>query len=122
RDKDLVRVLTIKLKLSNGNTVLVPAVVPVTMATLLRALGRSAQWRKFNHKREKVSIDPPSTIAEQILGMADEWPFPPLRGIRGGLGRSHYIPSAPIGTARLRRAGLRNFCASTDSQLRLREK
>ena len=81
RDKDLVRILRIKLKLSDGSDVLVPAVVLVTMPMLLRALGRSAHWRKFNSKREKVSIDPPAVVAEQILGMADEWPFPPLRGV-----------------------------------------
>jgi putative DNA primase/helicase len=81
RDKDLVRILRIKLKLSDGNDVLVPAVVPVTMPLLMRALGQSANWRKFNRKREEVSIDPPSAVAEQILGMIDEWPFPPLRGV-----------------------------------------
>jgi hypothetical protein len=58
RDKNLVRILRIKRKLSDGSDVLVPGVVLVTMPMLLRALGSSAHWRKFNSKREKVSIDP----------------------------------------------------------------
>ena len=81
RDKDLVRILRIQLKLSDGGDVLVPAVVPIAMPTLLRTLGLSAQWQKFNHKGEQVGIDPPTAVAEQILSMIDEWPFPPLRGV-----------------------------------------
>ena len=81
RDKELVRVLRIQLKLSNGADALVPAVVPVSLPMLMRALGQSAHWVKFNHKREQVDIDPPKGVGEQILGMIDEWPFPPLRGV-----------------------------------------
>jgi hypothetical protein len=81
REKELVRILRVQLKLSNGADVLLPAVVPLTMPMLIRALGRSAHWFKFSHKREQVSIDPPKAIAEQILGMTDEWPFPTLRGV-----------------------------------------
>jgi putative DNA primase/helicase len=81
RDKDLVRILRIKMKLSNGDEVFVPAVVAVTQPTLLRTLGHTVRWQKFNHKKEQVSVDPPTAVAEQILGMIDEWPFPPLRGV-----------------------------------------
>jgi putative DNA primase/helicase len=81
RDKDLVRVLPIKLKLSDGTDVHVPAVVPVTRPMLARALGQSANWRKYNHKHKLVSIEPPMAVADQILGMIGEWPFPPLRGV-----------------------------------------
>jgi putative DNA primase/helicase len=78
---ELVRILRIQLKLSNGADVFVPAVVPVTIPMLIRVLGQSAHWFKFNNKREQISIDPPRAIAEQILGVIDEWPFPPLRGV-----------------------------------------
>jgi hypothetical protein len=81
RDKELVRILRIKLKLSDGTDVLVPAVEPVTLATLMRELGRSAHWVKFNDKSQQIRIDPPRAVAEQILAMPDEWPFPPLRGV-----------------------------------------
>jgi putative DNA primase/helicase len=81
RDRDLVRILRIKVKQSNGNVVLMPAVVPVTLPFLLRTLGRTAHWRKLDRQHQQVSIDPPKPVAEQILGMIDEWPFPPLRGV-----------------------------------------
>jgi putative DNA primase/helicase len=81
RDRTLVRVCRIKAKRANGEEVFVPAVTVITMPMLSRALGQSARWRKYNHKRELVAIDPPQAIAEQILGMIDDWPFPPLRGV-----------------------------------------
>ena len=28
-----------------------------------------------------MRIDPPAAVADQILGMIGEWPFPPLRGV-----------------------------------------
>lgn len=81
RDKALIRVLRIKLKTSDGKDVFVPAIDTIETRTLLRTLGRTASWYKFNHKKERVTIDPPSAIAEQILSMVEEWPFPPLRGV-----------------------------------------
>jgi hypothetical protein len=81
RDKQIVRVLRISQKLSDGTEVSVPAVVPVGPPQLNRALGQTAKWRKHNHKHELVGIEPPATIANQVLGMVDEWPFPVLRGV-----------------------------------------
>jgi hypothetical protein len=81
RDRALVRVCRIKAKRADGGEVFVPAVTVITMPMLSRALGQSARWWKYNRKREPAGIDPPETIAEQILGMIDDWPFPPLRGV-----------------------------------------
>jgi putative DNA primase/helicase len=81
RDRNLVRVCRIKAKRASGEEVLVPAVIVITMPMLSRALGQSAQWSKYNSERQLVVIDPPPPITEQILGMIDEWPFPPLRGV-----------------------------------------
>jgi hypothetical protein len=81
RDRALVRVCRIKAKRADGGEVFVPAVTVITMPMLARALGLSARWWKHNRKRELVGIDPPEAIAEQILGMIDDWPFPPLRGV-----------------------------------------
>ena len=81
RGADLMRVLRIKLKTAAGDEALVPAVVPITLPMLARALGQSAQWRKYNQKRELIPIDPPTAVAEQILGIGDAWPFPQLRGV-----------------------------------------
>jgi len=81
RDKELVRVLRIKLKQANGDEVMVPALANVDIHTLLRKLGTTAVWQKFNHKGKLINIDPPTAIASQILAMVDEWPFPPLRGV-----------------------------------------
>jgi hypothetical protein len=44
RVKDIVRVCLIKLKLSNGKDVQVPAVSIVTRPMLMRALSRCAKW------------------------------------------------------------------------------
>ena len=81
RGQDLVRICLIKLKLSNGDDVRVPAVSIVTLPMLMRALSRCATWCKFNDKKKLVRIDPPAAIGEQIMGMIGEWPFPPLRGV-----------------------------------------
>ena len=81
RGKDLVRVCLIKLKLSNGKNVRVPAVSIVTRPMLMRALGRCATWHAYNRELDLVRIDPPSDLGDHILGMIGEWPFPPLRGV-----------------------------------------
>ncbi len=81
RDRTLVRVCRTKAKASDGSNVLIPAVETVPLPILARALGQSARWEKFNHKNELVRIDPPKEVVEQIAGMINEWPFPPLYGI-----------------------------------------
>ena len=81
RDRGLVRVCLIKAKNTDGQIILVPGIMPITPAMLCRALGQSAHWQKFNSKGKLVKIDPPDKIVEQITGMVDEWPFPPLAGV-----------------------------------------
>ena len=81
RGKDLVRVCLIKLKLSNGDDVRVPAVSIITRPMLMRALGRCATWHAYNKELDLVRIDPPGDLGDHILGMIGEWPFPPLRGV-----------------------------------------
>jgi putative DNA primase/helicase len=81
RGKDVVRVCLIKLKLSNGKKVRVPAVSIVTRAMLMRALGLCATWHAYNKELDLVRIDPPGDLGDHILGMIGEWPFPPLRGV-----------------------------------------
>jgi hypothetical protein len=71
----------IKAKNTSGEIILVPGIMPITAAMLCRALGHSAHWEKVNAKGEPVHIDPPDKVVEQIMGMIDEWPFPPLAGV-----------------------------------------
>ena len=81
RDRGLVRICPVKAKASDGNLVMVPAVTPVTTAMLGRALGQAAGWEIVNRRHEIIQIDPPKEVVEQIAGMIDEWPFPPLYGV-----------------------------------------
>ncbi len=81
RGKDLVRVCLIKLKQSSGKMVRVPAISTVTKPMMLRALGLCAKWRAFTKELDLVPIDPPANVADHILGMIGDWPFPPLRGV-----------------------------------------
>jgi hypothetical protein len=60
---------------------LVPGIMPTTPAMLCRSLGKSAYWGKITRTGEFVRIDPPDKIVEQIIGMVEEWPFPPLAGV-----------------------------------------
>jgi putative DNA primase/helicase len=78
-----VRVCQTKAKASDGSLVTVPAVAPVTMPALGRALGQVARWEKKDRKGENTRIDPPIEVVEQIAGMLDEWPFSPLYGVIG---------------------------------------
>jgi putative DNA primase/helicase len=81
RDKDLVRVCLIKMKLSNGKKARIPAVSIITRPMLMRALSQSATWHAYNKEFDLVRIDPPGDLGDHILGMIGEWPFPPLRGV-----------------------------------------
>jgi putative DNA primase/helicase len=82
RDMKIVRIAQVKAKDSRGETFLVPAIVSVTGAILHRALGQSANWLRHDRRTKKdVPIDPPSPVVLQIIDMAGEWPFAPLRGI-----------------------------------------
>ncbi len=83
RDRALVRVCLVQAKTAGGEIVHVPAVTPVTMPMLGRALGRSARWERVNKDGQVFRADPPKEVSEQILSMIDEWPFPPLYGVIG---------------------------------------
>jgi putative DNA primase/helicase len=84
RGRALVRVCDIKARSTTGDVILVPGIAEVTPAILDRALGQVARWQRFDvKKQEMVRIDPPRLVVSQILGMAGEWPFPPLAGVIG---------------------------------------
>jgi putative DNA primase/helicase len=82
RNQKIVRIAPVPAKTTNGDTIIVPGIVPVEPAMMERELGRSAPWQRFDMKQKKhVVIDPPHSVAMQILSMAGHWPFPPLSGI-----------------------------------------
>ena len=58
-----------------------PAISTVTKPMLLRAMGLCATWMACTRDYELVRIDPPPDLGDHILGMLDDWPFPPLRGV-----------------------------------------
>jgi putative DNA primase/helicase len=57
-------------------------IMPVTAQYLPIALGRAADWRRYD-KREKAyrRIDAPAAVASALLASAGEWKFPSLAGI-----------------------------------------
>ncbi len=81
RAQTLVRAAVTKAKTSDKRTIEVPAIVTVTQPLLARALGKSAEWERFNAKGEAIRIDPPPEVVEQIANMFGEWPFKPLTGL-----------------------------------------
>ena len=82
RNRNIVRIALVKAKASNGRQLLVSGIVQVDQPRLVRELGRSAYWRRWDgRKKDHVCIDPPDAVAAQILSMAGEWPFEPLQGI-----------------------------------------
>jgi putative DNA primase/helicase len=83
RDRSLVRCCVVSAKASNGDVIRVPGVMPVTRPVLSRALGQSARWGRLDRRGDLIAIDPPNEVAEQIAGMAGEWPFPPLSAVIG---------------------------------------
>lgn len=83
RDKTLVRASVAKAKSADGRVVDVPSIVQVSLPMLARALGKSAQWEKMNSDGDRIRIDPPKDVVEQIAAMAGEWPFPPIAGVIG---------------------------------------
>lgn len=81
RGNDLVRVGLTPAKTADGEDILVPGILPITLPRLGRALGLAAHWEHFDARAKKwVPTDPPGAVAEQILSMSDEWPFAPLTG------------------------------------------
>src|SRR6516225_2465970 len=59
RHRDMVRVCPIKAKASDGATVFVPGITPVSPPTMARALGLAAHWQRLNAKGKPITIDPP---------------------------------------------------------------
>jgi putative DNA primase/helicase len=59
-----------------------PLITPVTRDYLPLALGRAADWQKWD-KREKAMrrIDPPAAVSTAMIASAGEWKFSPLAGI-----------------------------------------
>jgi putative DNA primase/helicase len=55
----------------------------VELPILSRALGQSARWVRVNSKGHVIRMDPPKEVVEQIAGMIEKWPFPPLAGVIG---------------------------------------
>lgn len=94
RDGQMVRVRVVPAKACDGAVINVPAVAPVPLSLLGRALGMAAEWQRLGGNDEAdqnpikeaprpVRCDPPKEVVEQIAAMAGEWPFPPLAGIIG---------------------------------------
>jgi hypothetical protein len=83
RDKTIVRVCMVPAKTSDGEVTYTPGIAEVGAAFLGRELGRVARWEKIDQRGKPVRIDPPRAVAEQIIEMAGEWPFPPLAGVIG---------------------------------------
>jgi hypothetical protein len=84
RGAQIVHVVRIPAKASDGRTILVPGIMPVPLALLMRELGKAANWLKYDGRSKKlVPIDPPNDVASQIMTMVDEWPFAPLLGVVG---------------------------------------
>ena len=79
----LVRVCSTAAKASDGKETRVPAIVPVTIPILGRALSTSANWSRINEFGELVPTDCPWAVVEEIGAMAGYWPFPALTGVIG---------------------------------------
>ena len=78
----LVRVCAVKAKNADGETIMVPGIVPVTPPVLSRELALAAQWERLDARSNKwTKIDPPPDVAAQIMELVEEWPFPPLSGV-----------------------------------------
>lgn len=83
RDRSLVRAAKTKAKSADGDVIEAPAILPVTLPFLARALGSISSWEKLKADGTPIRIDPPSDVVEQIAAMAGEWPFYPLAGVIG---------------------------------------
>jgi hypothetical protein len=81
RGEQIVRVLAIPAKTADGTETTAPGIVTVTPAFLGRELGRAARWEGCNRKGDRIRIDPPRGVVEQIAEMAGEWPFSILAGV-----------------------------------------
>jgi putative DNA primase/helicase len=80
RNFELVRVCTVKAKAWDGEVIRVPGILPVKYPALRRAMSQSADWMRPG-KKGPCLVDVPKDVVEQVGGMVDEWPFPPLTGM-----------------------------------------
>jgi putative DNA primase/helicase len=76
----MVRVSRLRARAYDKTEIRPPGIVPVTRPMLERALGRAATWEVSKYGKYQPD-DPPSAVAEQIMGMTDEWHFPALAGV-----------------------------------------
>jgi hypothetical protein len=81
RSGELVRIELAPAKDAAGETMMVPAIRPVPLPALGRALGQTAYWFRLNPQGIPYRVDPPNPVVEMVAGMADRWKFPPLAGI-----------------------------------------
>jgi hypothetical protein len=84
RDKNIVYVLRIPAKASDGREILIPGITRVETPHLLYLLGRAAMWMKFDGRRKNwVQVDVPAEIATTIASLPNEWRFAALTGVIG---------------------------------------
>ena len=82
RGARLVRLGLTPVRTSTGAATTLPAIIDLNAVALMRAAALAARWERFDGRaKEWRRIDPPKPVAEEILEMQSEWPFPPLTGI-----------------------------------------
>ena len=81
QDIRLVEVCRVPHKLPSGKTTMTPAARVVPAASLARTLTQCVDWRRWTGKGLRVTTEPPKDVVAQILSVAGQWPFPPLRGV-----------------------------------------
>jgi len=82
RNFALVSVAETAAKNADGVSFQVPGIVKLTLPMLGRGLGQAADFSRYDLRTSKDAwIDPPTAVAQQILAMVGEWPFPYLSGL-----------------------------------------
>jgi hypothetical protein len=85
RDKNIVYIMRIPMKASDGRMILIPGIAPVATLHLAHTLGKAAVWMKFDARRKGggdwVQVDLPKEIPEAIAALPNEWPFDPITGV-----------------------------------------
>ena len=84
RDKQLVYVVRLPAKASDGRQILIPGVARVETPHLLHLIGKAANCIRFDGRRKDwVTIDVPTEIATTIAAIPNEWRFAAIAGIVG---------------------------------------
>ena len=81
RNRQLVRIVSHKIKTAKGDAVELAEITPVVMPYLARAMGQSAEWERVNKNGEPIRVDPPKDVVDQVLSMPGHWTFPPITGV-----------------------------------------